>query len=146
MLRGIIATLFAGALITALTSTVCAKPKGQPQAEGGFTTRSGASLRGLQNRSASEGLTNSSSETAPISVPVPILLHENSESVTQPQSLTLFGQEIKLGNRGTSRNSGNQAPSHMEMRNVEFSAGASSLDPGQVLRVQYQLMSNPEEK
>ncbi len=146
MFRGIITAIVAGAIVTGLASTAYAKPRGQSQSEGGYTTRSGESLRGLESRSGLQDLATSSSESSPSSVPAPILLHDISQPVTQPQSVTIFGEKIELGHRGSSQNSGNQAPSHANLRNVEVSAGASSTDPEQVLRVQYQLMSNPDQK
>jgi hypothetical protein len=142
MFRGIITALFAGAVVAGLASTAYAKPRVQTQPQGGFTTRSGASLRGLERQSESEDILP---ETSPISQPAPIL-GNNSQPATRPQSITIFGETIQLGNRGASQNSGNRAPSHVEMRNVEVEAGASSLDPDRVLRLQYQLLSPPEKK
>jgi hypothetical protein len=149
MFRGIIAALFAGAVVTGLTSTAYAKPRVQSQAEGGLTTRSGSSLRGLHNRSVSQDFPTilpETSETSPISVPAPIFIRHRPERVTQPQSITVFGQKIDLGSRKSSPNSANQSPSHVGVRNVEVSTGASSTDSEQVLRVQYQLMSRPEKQ
>lgn len=147
MFRGIIAALFAGALVAGLTSTVYAKPRVQSQPEGGFTTLSGASLRGLENRNVSQDFPTflpESSENPSLPEPAPILLGDRSEPVTQPQSITVFGEKIELGSRRASPNSGNQAPSHVEMRNVEVSAGASSTDAEQLVKVQYQLLSRPK--
>ena len=147
MFRGIIAALFAGVIVAGLSSTANAKPRVQSQVEGSYTTRSGRSLRGLENRNLSPDFPTLLPETpaiSPSSVPAPILLRNNAEPESVAQSITVFGQKIELGNRGSSENSGNQAPSHMGVRNVEVSAGASSTDSEQLLRVQYQLMSNPK--
>lgn len=146
MFRGITTAIVAGAIVTGLTSTAYAKPRVQSQSEGGYTTRSGESLQGLESRRAAQDLVIPSSESSPSSVPAPILLHDNSQPAPQPQSITIFGEKIELGHRGSSPNSANQAPSHANLRNVEVSAGASSTDPEQVLKVQYQLMSNPDQK
>lgn len=149
MFRGIITALFAGVIVAGLSSTADAKPRVQSQSRSGYTTRSGASLRGLENRSVSQDfptLMPDSSERSGNSVPAPISLHENSEAVNQPQSITVFGQKIELGHRNSSQNSENQAPSHVGLRNVEVSAGASSLDSQQLFRVQYQMLPSPEQK
>ncbi|HEY9830302.1 MAG TPA: hypothetical protein V6D26_06975 [Stenomitos sp.] len=147
MFRGFITTLFAGIVVTGLTSTAYAKPRVQTQPAGGFTTRSGASLRGLENRSISQDLPTILSDTADtssVAVPAPILLHQPSESVAQPPSITVFGEKIELGTKRGSRNSSNQAPSHVGVRNVQVSAGGSSTDSEQLVKVQYQLLSDPE--
>ncbi|GAB4184100.1 MAG: hypothetical protein Fur006_21380 [Coleofasciculaceae cyanobacterium] len=149
MFRGIITAFFAGAIVAGLSSTVDAKPRVQSQSQGGYTTRSGASLRGLENRNVSQDFPTflpETSESSPSSVPTPISIHDNSETVNQPQSITVFGQKIELGHRNSSQNSENQAPSHVGLRNIEVSAGASSLDSQQLLRVQYQMLSSPEQK
>jgi hypothetical protein len=149
MFRGIITAFFAGAIVAGLSSTVDAKPRVQSQSQDGYTTRSGASLRGLENRNVSQDFPTflpETSESSPSSVPAPISIHENSETVNQPQSITVFGQKIELGHRNSSHNSENQAPSHVGLRNIEVSAGASSLDSQQLLRVQYQMLSSPEQK
>lgn len=149
MFRGMIAVLFTGAVVTGLSSTGYAQQRVQPQPEGSFTTRSGESLR-IEGRSVSKDFQTPSPDTASNSVPAPISLPQNSQPVTRPQSLTVFGQKIDFGNRKTSQNSdsntGNQAPSYVEMRNVEVSAGASSMDSQQIFKVQYQMLSPQEKK
>ena len=149
MFRGIITAFFAGVVVAGLSSTADAKPKVQSQSQSGYTTRSGASLRGLENRSVSQDFPSFLSETpqgSSNSVPAPISLHDNSETVNQPQSITVFGQKIELGHRNSSQSSQNQAPSPVGLRNVEVSAGASSLDSQQLFRVQYQMLQTPEQK
>ncbi len=147
MFREIIAALVAGTVFTGLSATADAKPRVQSQGEGGYTTRSGASLRGLENRSVSEDFpTTFSSQPSRVAVPAPILLRDRSEVVPQPQAITVFGQKIELGDQNSSSNSPNQAPSHVGVRNVEVSTGASSTDGEQLFRVQYRLLSQPEEK
>jgi hypothetical protein len=149
MFRGAIAVLFIGAVVTGLSSTGYAQQRVQPQPEGSFTTRSGESLR-VEGRSVSKDFKTPTPATPSNSVPAPVSLPHNSEAVTQPQSLTVFGQKIDFGHRRTSpasdTNSGNRAPSHLEMRNVEVSAGASSMDSQQIFKVQYQMLSPQEKK
>lgn len=147
MFRGIIATLVAGAVVTGLTSTAYAKPRVQSQPAKGFTTRSGASLRGLENRSVSRDFPTflpDTAEAASIPQPAPILLRDRTEPAPQPPSITVFGEKIDLGNQKSSQNSRNQVPSHVGVRNVEVSAGASSTDSEQLVKVQYRLPSSPE--
>ena len=147
MFRGIIAAFVAGSAITGLTSTAYAKPRAQSQPASGVTTRSGASLRGLENRSVSHDFSSflpDSSEAASIPEPAPILLHNHAEPATQPQSITVFGEKIELGSHKSSQNPANQAPSHVGVRNVEVSTGASSTDSEQLVKVQYRLLSHPE--
>jgi hypothetical protein len=147
MFRGIIATFVAGAVVTGLTSTAYAKPRVQSQPAKGFTTRSGASLRGLENRSVSHDFPTflpDTSEAASIPEPAPILLPNRTEPATQPQSITVFGEKIELGSQKSSQNSRNQVPSHVGVRNVEVSTGASSTDSEQLVKVQYRLLSRPE--
>jgi len=149
MSRGLITAFFAGVVVAGLSSTAYAKPKVQSQSQGGYMTRSGASLRGLENRSVSRDFPTFSpeiSERSSNSVPAPISLHEHPEIVNQPQSITVFGQKIELGHRNSSQHSENQAPSHVGLRNVEVSAGASSLDSQQLFRVQYQMLPSSEQK
>ncbi len=144
MVRRTLAALSAGVLVTSLTSPVYAQPRVQSQTRGHFTTRSGASLQGLENRSISQDFPAFLPASSSVSVPQPVV-RESAESSEKPQSVTVFGQTIELGSRGDSKNSGNKAPSHLEMRNIEFSAGASATDSEELLRVQYQLM-NSEQK
>jgi hypothetical protein len=149
MFRGIITAFFAGAIAAGFSSTAYAKPRVQSQSQSPYTTRSGTSLRGLENRSVSRDFPTflpETSERSPNSVPAPISLQDNPDTVNQLQSITVFGQKIELGHRDSSQNSENQAPSHVGLRNVEVSAGASSLDSQQLFKVQYQMLSSPEQK
>jgi hypothetical protein len=145
MFRGMIVTLFAGAVVTGLTSITYAKPVVQSQAQSSFSTRSGESLRGLESRNVSEDYTVFSettliNEASPISLP-----DENSESARPAPAISVFGNRIELPGDRSSRNSESQAPRQLRLNDVGVSAGGSSIDSDQILKLQYQLLTPPRQ-
>ena len=131
MFRGIIVALFAGAVVTGLTSTVYAQPLVRSQPENGFTTRSGESLRGLESRNLSTDYPTVFPEPSSISEPSPISLHNNnSASVSQFPERLVLGNIVEINFK------------HLVLdKKIQINAGGSSLDSEQLLNVGYQLLS-----
>jgi hypothetical protein len=77
MFRKTIAPLFAGMVVTGLSSTVYAQPITPAPTDNSFNTRSGESLRGLQNRSISKD-SSTFSETSPLSGISPMSIRNSS--------------------------------------------------------------------
>jgi hypothetical protein len=144
MLRGSTVILFAGAIAFGLTSHVWANPSERSRGEENFTTLSGESLRGLENRSASENSPallredNSDAETGAISLP-------ENESDSEAPEITLFGNTIKLSSEDSPQNADNVPSTHLELSDLEFSTGGSSVDGEQLMRVQYRFPSAPSD-
>ncbi len=107
------AALFAGIVVTGLSSTVYAQTITPAPADSSFNTRSGESLRGLQNRSISKDY-STFSETSPLSGISPMSIRNNSA----PRSP---GVRLSDG--------------------VKVSAGASPINSDEVLKVRYNLLS-----
>lgn len=138
MFRGMITIVFAGMVITGLTSTVCAEPIARSQARNTPTTLSGESLRGLESRNLFKD-SPSLSGTAPVPDAAPLSLQDdnslqedNSESGNQARTISVFGITVELSPEGLSQ---------LGLSNLEVSAGGSSVDAEQVLNVRYQLLS-----
>lgn len=144
MLRGSTVILFAGAIAFGLTSHVWANPSERSRAERNFTTLSGESLQGLENRSTSEDSPallredNSGAETGEILLP-----EDKSES--EAPEITLFGNTIKLSTEDSPQSADNRPSTHLELSDLEFSTGGSSVDDEQVMKVQYRFPSAPSD-
>ncbi len=144
MLRGSTVILVAGAIAFGLPSPVWANPSNRSQGEGNFTTLSGESLRGLENRSVSEESPallreeHSGTETGAISLP-------EDESESEAPEITIFGNTIKLSAEDSPQNSSDRPSTHLELSDVEFSTGGSSVDDEQLMKVQYRFPSAPSD-
>jgi hypothetical protein len=146
MFRGIIAPLFAGVIVTGLTSTVYAKPIVPSQPENNFSTRSSESLRRIENRNIVKDFLTPSSTTSSAAEISPISLQDNKPTpVPLAPAEFVLGNNVKVSAGRPSPNSATHAPAHLELSNrIEVNAGASSLDSEQLVKVQYQLLSQPE--
>ncbi len=148
MFRGIIAVLIAGAVVTGLTSTVCAKPMENSQPQDSFNTLSGESLRGLESRNLSKDSSTILPETSPISERASISARDNNNNNSTPvieiPAIAVFGTKVEFSRGRSSGDANSRASGNVELSNLEVSAGASSVDSEQVVKVQYQLLSQPE--
>ncbi len=144
MVRGILTPLFAGVIVTGLAATVCAKPIVSSQAESNFSTRSGQSLRRIESRNIVKDFLAPSATTPSNTAIAPMSLRDN-QSVAQPLAEFVLGNNVKISTGRSAANAQTNAPAHLELIDrVEVNAGASSLDSEQLLRVQYQLISQPQ--
>lgn len=115
MFRRIIAALFAGTIVTGLTSNVYA------QSSNGATTLTSESLRGLQNREASKdfpSVFSGSSRTSGNSSTLLLDNNDNSEPQVKPP--------IRL-------------PEFVNQ--LDFSTGGSTLNSEEVFKLRYRLLS-----
>jgi hypothetical protein len=118
LFRTILATLGVGGLVTGLPSAVLsANPTVLSQPESNFSTLSGESLRGIENRNNSKDYLTS--ETKPRTERKPILLSRNTKAPAV-QIPPLILDVIKR---------------------VEVNTGGSSLDSDQVVKVRYRMDS-----
>ena len=120
LLRGILATLGVGGLVTGFQSTVlAANLTVLSQSETGISTLLGESLRGIENRNNSKDYSTISSEPKPITERKLIILSRNTERpvVQIPREL------LDLIER------------------IEVDTGGSSLDCDQLVKVQYHMDS-----
>ncbi len=120
LLRGILATLGVGGLVTGLQSTVLAANLNVlSQSEAGISTLSGESLRGIENRNNLKDYSTISSEPTSIIERKPILLSRNTERPVV------------------------QIPSEILdlIERIEVDTGGSSLDCDQLVKVQYHMDS-----
>jgi hypothetical protein len=120
LLRGILATLGVGGLVTGLQSTVLAANLNVlSQSEAGISTLSGESLRGIENRNNLKDYSTISSEPTSIIERKPILLSHNTERPVV------------------------QIPSEILdlIERIEVDTGGSSLDCDQLVKVQYHMDS-----
>lgn len=115
MFRGVIAALFAGTIVTGLTSTVYA------QSSNGANTLSGESLRGLENREVSKDFPSVFSGSSRTSGNSSTLLLDNDAN-SEPQSKP----PIRL-------------PEFVNQ--LDFSTGGSALNSEEVFKVRYRLLS-----
>jgi len=136
MMRKII-PLGAGLLVAGLTPTVGAMPIEPSQPDN--TTLSGESLQGLDSRSLNDNTTflpQASSRSQPASVALP---DNESESENETPAISVFG--IKLSAEESPSDSDDYPSTHLEISDLEVSAGGSSLDSEQVVNVKYRLLS-----
>jgi len=136
MMRKII-PLGAGLLVASLTPTVGAMPIQPSQPDN--TTLSGESLQGLDSRSLNDNTTflpQASSRSQPASVALP---DNESESENETPAISVFG--IKLSAEESPSDSDDYPSTHLEISDLEVSAGGSSLDSEQVVNVKYRLLS-----
>jgi hypothetical protein len=135
MMREIIIPLGAGVLVAGLTPTVSAMPIEPSQPDN--ATLSGESLQGLDSRSLNDNTTffpQASSRSQPASVALP-----DNESENETPAISLFG--IKLSAEDSPSDSDDYPSTHLELSDLEVSAGGSSLDSEQVVNVKYRLLS-----
>ncbi len=131
-----IAALFAGIVVTGLSSTVYAQTITPAPADSSFNTRSGESLRGLQNPSISKDY-STFSETSPLSGISPMSIRNNSAPRTRGVRLS-DGVKVTAGSTFTSTGSSG----YLEVNDqVKVSAGASPINSDEVLKVRYNLLS-----
>ena len=136
MFRKTIAPLFAGMVVTGLSSTVYAQPITPAPTDNSFNTRSGESLRGLQNRSISKD-SSTFSETSPLSGISPMSIR-NSSTRRSPSVRLIDGVKVTAGSTSTSTGSSG----YLEVNDqVKVSAGASPINSDEVLKVRYNLLS-----
>jgi hypothetical protein len=120
LFRGLLATLGVGSPIAGLQQAVyAANPAMLSQPESHFSTLSGESLRGLENRNNSKDYSTISSEPTSITERKPILLSRNTERPVV------------------------QIPSEILdlIERIEVDTGGSSLDCDQLVKVQYHMDS-----
>jgi hypothetical protein len=120
LLRGILATLGVGGLVTGLQSTVLAANLTiLSESETAISTLSGESLRGIENRNNLKDYSTISSEPTSIIERKPILLSRNTERPVV------------------------QIPSEILdlIERIEVDTGGSSLDCDQLVKVQYHMDS-----
>ncbi|MEQ8539551.1 MAG: hypothetical protein RIB93_19130 [Coleofasciculus sp. D1-CHI-01] len=134
MMRKIIIPLGAGVLVTSLTPTVGAMPIEPSQSDN--ATLSGESLQGLDSRSLDNTtfFPQASSRSQPESLALP-----DNESENETPAISLFG--IKLSAEESPSDSDDYPSTHLELSDLEVSAGGSSLDSEQVVNVKYRLLS-----
>lgn len=120
LLRGILATLGVGGLVTGFQSTVlAANLTVLSQSEAGISTLSGESLRGIENRNNSKDYSTIFPETQPQSQRKPILLSDNTDTPVIQVPVALLDL----------------------IKKVEINTGGSSLDSEQLVKVQYRMDS-----
>jgi hypothetical protein len=120
LFRGLLATLGVSSPIAGLQQAVYAtNPAMLSQPESHFSTLSGESLRGIENRNNSKDYSTIFSETQPQSQRKPILLSDNTDTPVIQVPVALLDL----------------------IKKVEINTGGSSLDSEQLVKVQYRMDS-----